>query len=66
MFRNNTSCRFNIDATNDKVVGDADNSNQFWSGSNGSRCSSYTGGLDWSFAADGSLIVTFGGTPVTP
>ena len=35
--------------------------NQFWSGSNGSRCSSYAGALRWSFASDGRLVVTFGG-----
>ncbi|MFI7697873.1 carbohydrate-binding protein [Nonomuraea sp. NPDC049480] len=60
VFRNNTSCRSGS-GTNDRIVGDADGSNQFWSGSNGSRCSSYTGGLNWSFAADGRLVVTFGG-----
>jgi pectate disaccharide-lyase len=52
VFRNNTSCR-SSSGSNDKVVGDADSSNQFWSGTNGSRCSSYTGALGWSFAADG-------------
>jgi len=36
VFRNNTSCRFNVSGTNDKVVGDADGSNQFWTGANGS------------------------------
>jgi hypothetical protein len=66
VFRNNTSCRFNGDGENDRIIGDADGSNQFWSGSNGSRCSSYSGSLDWFFAADGSLVVTFGGNPVTP
>ncbi|MBA9004197.1 MULTISPECIES: carbohydrate-binding protein [Thermomonospora] len=60
VFRNNTSCRSGS-GTNDKIVGNADGSNQFWSGSNGSRCSSYTGALRWSFAADGRLVVTFGG-----
>ncbi len=65
VFRNNTSCRSGS-GTNDKVVGNADSSNQFWSGSNGSRCSSYTGALNWSFATDGRLAVTFGGKPVTP
>jgi hypothetical protein len=63
VFRNNTSCD---SGSNDRIIGDADGSNQFWSGSNGSRCSSYTGALDWFFAEDGSLVVTFGGTPVTP
>ncbi len=62
VLRNNTSCD---SGSNDKIVGNADSSNQFWSGSNGSRCSSYTGALGWSFAADGHLVVTFGGRPVT-
>jgi hypothetical protein len=65
VFRNDTSCRSGS-GSNDKVVGDADGSNQFWSGSNGSLCSSYAGALRWSFAADGHLVVTFGGTPATP
>ncbi|MEV6793494.1 carbohydrate-binding protein [Streptomyces sp. NPDC051320] len=65
VFRNNTSCR-SSDGSNDKTVGDADSSNQFWSGTNGSRCSSYAGALKWSFAADGHLVVTFGGNAVTP
>ncbi|WP_440068254.1 CBM35 domain-containing protein [Streptosporangium sp. OZ121] len=63
VFRDNTSCD---SGSNDRIIGNADGSNQFWSGSNGSRCSSYTGTLGWSFAADGRLVVTFGGTPVTP
>lgn len=57
-FRNNVSCR-SSSGTNDRIVGNADSSNQFWSGSNGSRCSSYSGALHWSFAADGRLVVTF-------
>ncbi|MEU1434408.1 right-handed parallel beta-helix repeat-containing protein [Streptomyces sp. NPDC005775] len=65
VYRNNTSCR-SSDGSNDKTVGDADGSNQFWTGSNGSRCSSYDGALGWSFAADGRLVVTFGGTVVRP
>ncbi|OPG11267.1 RICIN domain-containing protein [Microbispora sp. GKU 823] len=65
VFRNNTSCRSGS-GSNDKIVGNADSSNQFWSGSNGSRCSSYTGALGWSYASDGRLVVTFGGRPVTP
>ncbi|MEV7801760.1 cellulose-binding domain-containing protein [Microbispora sp. NPDC088329] len=65
VFRNNTSCRSGS-GSNDKTVGNADSSNQFWSGSNGSRCSSYTGAMGWSFASDGHLVVTFGGRPVTP
>ena len=60
VFRDNVSCRGGS-GSNDKVIGDADGSNQFWSGSNGSRCSSYTGDLNWSFASDGRLVVTFGG-----
>ncbi|WP_328720424.1 right-handed parallel beta-helix repeat-containing protein [Streptomyces sp. NBC_00247] len=65
VFRGNTSCRSG-DGSNDKTVGDADGSNQFWSGTNGSRCSAYSGALGWSFASDGSLVVTFGGNRVTP
>ncbi|WP_371673620.1 carbohydrate-binding protein [Streptomyces sp. NBC_00289] len=65
VFRNNTSCR-SAGGSNDKTVGDADSTNQFWSGTNGSRCSSYTGALGWSYATDGRLVVTFGGKQVTP
>ncbi|MEU8277518.1 cellulose-binding domain-containing protein [Microbispora bryophytorum] len=65
VFRNNTSCRSGS-GSNDKIVGNTDSSNQFWSGSNGSRCSSYTGALGWSYASDGRLVVTFGGRTVTP
>ncbi|MEV1085180.1 CBM35 domain-containing protein [Streptomyces sp. NPDC050211] len=65
VFRNNTSCRFSS-GTNDRIIGDADTTNQFWSGTNGSRCSSYDGALGWSFASDGRLVVTFGGTQITP
>jgi hypothetical protein len=63
VFRNNTSCN---GGSNDKVVGDVDSSNQFWSGTNGSRCATYSGALGWSFAADGHLVVTFGGKTVNP
>ncbi|MFD3500390.1 carbohydrate-binding protein [Streptomyces sp. NPDC058676] len=59
VFRNNTSCRSGS-GTNDRIIGNSDSSNQFWSGSNGSRCSSYSGALHWSFASDGRLVVTFG------
>ncbi|MFF6996208.1 carbohydrate-binding protein [Streptomyces sp. NPDC008313] len=59
VFRNNVSCRSD-DGSNDKVVGDADSSNQFWTGTNGSRCPSYSGALHWSYASDGRLVVTFG------
>ncbi|MFK4099375.1 carbohydrate-binding protein [Streptomyces sp. NPDC019531] len=62
VFRSNTSCD---SGATDRYVGDADSSNQFWSGTNGSRCSSYSGALDWSFASNGSLVVTFGGKQVT-
>ncbi|MFI6034158.1 carbohydrate-binding protein [Streptomyces sp. NPDC051315] len=65
VFRNNTSCRFTVSGSNDKTVGDADSTNQFWTGSNGSRCSSYSGALGWSFASDGRLVVTLGGKQVT-
>ncbi|MCH7230871.1 right-handed parallel beta-helix repeat-containing protein [Glycomyces sp. L485] len=60
VFRDNTSCDGGAD---DEISGDADDSNQFWTGSNGSRCGSYTGELDWSFNADGRLVVTFGAAP---
>jgi hypothetical protein len=62
-FRNNTSCRSGS-GTNDRIIGNSDGSNQFWSGTNGSRCSAYSGALGWSFAADGRLVVTLGGNPV--
>ncbi|MEU4548540.1 RICIN domain-containing protein [Nonomuraea dietziae] len=64
VFRNNVSCR-SRSGSNDKIVGNSDGSNQFWSGTNGSRCAAYSGALKWSFAADGRLVVTFGGTRVT-
>ncbi|MFD4676004.1 right-handed parallel beta-helix repeat-containing protein [Lentzea sp. NPDC058450] len=63
VFRTNTSCR-SSKGTNDKTAGNVDGSNQFWSGSNGSRCSTFTGALGWSFASDGRLVVTLGGKPV--
>ncbi len=63
VFRDNTSCD---SGSNDRIIGDADGSNQFWSGSNGSRCSDYSGDLDWSFDSDGTLVVSFGGTQVLP
>ncbi|MFD3581940.1 right-handed parallel beta-helix repeat-containing protein [Streptomyces sp. NPDC058683] len=66
VFRTDTSCRFAVDGSNDKTVGDADSSNQFWTGTNGSRCSSYAGALGWSFASGGKLNVTFGGSVVNP
>ncbi|MBB4906128.1 carbohydrate-binding protein [Actinophytocola algeriensis] len=57
VFRGNTSCD---SGSNDRIIGNSDSSNQFWSGTNGSRCSSYSGTLLWSFASDGRLVVTFG------
>ncbi|GAA4839504.1 carbohydrate-binding protein [Kitasatospora terrestris] len=65
VFRSNTSCRFTVSGSNDKTIGDADSTNQFWAGSNGSRCAPYTGALAWSFASDGHLAVTIGGKAVT-
>jgi hypothetical protein len=65
VFRNNTSCRSGS-GTNDRIIGDADSSNQFWSGTNGSRCATLAGALAWSFTADGRLAVTLGGRAVTP
>lgn len=62
VFRSNTSC---TSGANDRYAGDADTSNQFWSGTNGSRCSTYAGALGWSYASNGSLVVTFGGRQVT-
>ncbi|MFF1511011.1 carbohydrate-binding protein [Streptomyces sp. NPDC058326] len=64
VFRGNTSCRAGS-GTNDRTIGDVDGTNQFWSGSNGSRCSSYAGALSWSYAADGRLVTAFGGRTVT-
>ncbi|MDT0301342.1 right-handed parallel beta-helix repeat-containing protein [Streptomonospora wellingtoniae] len=63
VFRGNTSCD---SGSNDRTIGDADGSNQFWSGSNGSRCADYSGELDWSFDSEGRLVVTFGGRRVDP
>jgi hypothetical protein len=66
VFRTDTSCRFAVSGSNDKTVGDTDSSDQFWTGTNGSRCASYSGALGWSFASSGRLNVTFGGTVVNP
>ncbi|MEU6511354.1 right-handed parallel beta-helix repeat-containing protein [Streptomyces sp. NPDC046942] len=66
VFRKDTSCRFAASGQNDKISGSSDSSDQFWSGTNGSRCSSYSGALGWSFASDGHLVVTFGGSVVNP
>ncbi|XVV09671.1 family 16 glycoside hydrolase [Actinoplanes sp. CA-131856] len=65
VFRTNTSCRSGS-GSNDKIVGNSDSSNQFWSGSNGSRCGTLSGALAWSYASDGTLVVTLGGRVVTP
>jgi hypothetical protein len=65
VFRNNTSCHFANSGSNDRIIGNSDSSNQFWSGTNGARCSSFSGALAWSFASDGRLIVTLGGRTVT-
>jgi hypothetical protein len=59
VFRNNTSCRFSS-GSNDRIVGNSDSSNQFFMGTNGSRCANFSGALAWSFAADGRLVVTLG------
>jgi pectate disaccharide-lyase len=63
-FTGNTSCRYRSGGSNDKTVGTVGSNNQFWAGTNGSRCAGYSGALAWSFAADGKLVVTFGGKPV--
>jgi hypothetical protein len=63
VFRNDTSCRTS-GSTVDKTSGDADASNQFWSGKNGSRCAAYSGAMKWSFNGSGQLVVSFGGTAV--
>jgi hypothetical protein len=65
-FTTDTSCRFAVSGSNDKTVGSTDSTDQFWSGTNGSRCATYSGALGWSFAADGKLRVTFGGAVVNP
>ncbi|MFI7339074.1 right-handed parallel beta-helix repeat-containing protein [Streptomyces sp. NPDC050085] len=66
VFKSNTSCRFDVtDGSNDKTVGTVDSTNQFWAGTNGSRCSAYDGALTWSFASDGKLVVKLGGSVVT-
>jgi len=56
-FSGNVSCD---SGSNDRIVGSDDGTNQFWSGSDGPACDAYAGDLDWSFAADGTLEVTFG------
>ncbi|WP_460542918.1 carbohydrate-binding protein, partial [Glycomyces halotolerans] len=61
-FRNNTSCD---SGSNDRIIGNDAGGNQWWSGSNGSRCSQYSGSLNWYFASDGRLVVTIGGSEVS-
>ncbi len=53
-FSGNVSCG---GGSNDKLSGSDDGTNA-WNGTG--DCSAYDGALDWSFAADGSLEVTFG------
>jgi pectate disaccharide-lyase len=65
VFRNNTSCRFSGSGSNDRIVGNSDSTSQWWMGSNGSRCTNYSGSLSWAFASDGRLVVTLGGRVVT-
>ncbi|RPF23275.1 pectate lyase [Myceligenerans xiligouense] len=60
-FRDNTSCD---SGSTDRIIGNDAGGNQWWSGSNGSRCSQYGGGLDWSFDSSGRLVVTIGGNVV--
>ncbi|MBE1877991.1 carbohydrate-binding protein [Myceligenerans pegani] len=60
-FRDNTSCN---SGSTDRIIGNDAGGNQWWSGSNGSRCSQYSGDLDWSFDSSGRLVVTIGGTVV--
>ncbi|GAA0448619.1 hypothetical protein Aca07nite_72410 [Actinoplanes capillaceus] len=64
VFTNNTSCR-SSSGTNDRIIGTADSTNQFWSGTNGARCANFTGALAWSFASDGRLAITLGGKAVS-
>ncbi|MEU4244415.1 hypothetical protein [Actinoplanes sp. NPDC026619] len=64
-FTGNTSCRFKVDGSNDKTVGTVGSNNQFWTGTNGSRCTTYSGALAWSFASTGKLAVTLGGKAVS-
>jgi pectate disaccharide-lyase len=63
VFSGNTSCD---SGSNDRIIGDADDTNEFWSGSNGPRCADLDGELEWAFDGDGVLVVTIGGTRVLP
>ncbi|WP_402374817.1 pectate lyase family protein [Isoptericola rhizosphaerae] len=57
VFSGNVSCD---SGSTDRYRGTDAGGNSFWDGSNGSACGQYAGSLNWSFAADGSLDVTFG------
>ncbi|WP_407319982.1 right-handed parallel beta-helix repeat-containing protein [Isoptericola halotolerans] len=57
VFSGNVSCD---SGSTDRYLGTDAGGNSFWDGSNGSACGQYVGDLAWSFAADGSLDVTFG------
>jgi hypothetical protein len=61
VFRGNTSCD---SGSNDRIVGNSDSTNQWDTGSNGSRCSAYGGSLSWSFNSSGTLVVSIGGAVV--
>ena len=62
-FTDNTSCD---SGDEDRIIGNDAGGNQWWDGENGSRCSDYSGSLDWSFDDEGDLVVTFGGSRVLP
>ncbi|WP_307858125.1 pectate lyase family protein [Cellulomonas fulva] len=63
VFSGNVSCS---SGSNDRIVGTDRGNNAFWSGSNSSACSAYSGALAWSFNADGTLRITFGGSSPEP
>ncbi|WP_278235947.1 right-handed parallel beta-helix repeat-containing protein [Isoptericola sp. AK164] len=63
VFSGNVSCD---SGSTDRYLGTDAGGNSFWDGSDGSACSAYDGAMDWSFAADGSLQVTFGGSMPGP
>ena len=60
-FTGNTSCD---SGDEDRIIGNDAGGNQWWDGADGSRCSQYTGPLDWSFDSNGELVVTIGGSVV--
>ncbi|GAA4729803.1 right-handed parallel beta-helix repeat-containing protein [Isoptericola chiayiensis] len=62
-FSGNVSCD---SGSSDRYSGTDAGGNSFWDGSDGSACSAYDGAMDWSFAVDGSLQVTFGGSTPDP